>query len=246
MGLLDGKRVIVTGASRGIGKAVAVACAREGAMVGVNYHTSEEEARVFVAENADSMRLLPFDVSDSEAVTRGVSAFVDHEGGIDCLVNNAGIVCSDLLIKASVDGIRRQIDTNLLGPILVTQAVLPLMVKQHSGVILNVGSVAAVRPMRGQCVYAATKGGIESLTRALAVEYASRNIRVIALRSGPVRTRLMAHLAPSVIEKMEGQVLLGRFASPEEIAEMAVFLLSDKARFSTGSVYTVDGGFSEG
>jgi 3-oxoacyl-[acyl-carrier protein] reductase len=242
--MLEGKKIVVTGASRGIGRAIALACARAGAVVGLNYRTSEESARALQEENLNRFILLRFDVRDGEAVSAAVAQFREHAGRIDGWVNNAGINLPDLLLSATPQKIREQIDVNLTGPILCAQAVLPVMLEQHSGVILNISSVAATRPSRGQAVYAATKGGIEALTRALAVEYGRKGIRVHAIRSGPIETEMLESTKALAADEILARVPLHRLGRPEEVADLAVYLLSDKAGFITGSVHAIDGGYS--
>ena len=156
---LHRKRILVTGASRGIGRAIAIACAAAGARVGVNYHRSRDRALAVCSEIGPAAAPLEFDVGDAEAVARGVEAFAGLAGGIDGLVNNAGINRPSLLVAASDADIAATIATNLVGPILCTRAVIPAMLEARRGVIVNVSSVAAGRPSRGQAVYAATKGG---------------------------------------------------------------------------------------
>jgi 3-oxoacyl-[acyl-carrier protein] reductase len=148
-------------------------------------------------------------------------------------------------MTATPERIREQLDVNLLGPILCVQAALGVFLEQRSGVILNISSVAAIRPARGQAVYAASKGGLESLTRALAVEYARKGIRVHGIRPGPVDTRMMESTAALAEAEVISRIPLGRLGRPEEIADLAVFLLSDRATFVTGSIHTIDGGYLE-
>lgn len=183
--MLEGKRIVVTGAGRGIGRAIALACARAGAVVGVNYRASEAGAREIHEKHPARTVLLPFDVREPDAVAAAVARFRGAAGGIDGWVNNAGVNRPDLLVASDLGKIREQIEVNLVGAIVCARAVLPVMLEQRAGVILNVSSVAAARPVRGQAVYAATKGGLEALTRALAVEYARKGVRVHALRPGP-------------------------------------------------------------
>lgn len=241
--LLEGKRVVVTGASRGIGRAIARACAREGATVGVNWCRSEEAARALCAEDPHRYRPLPFDVANPDAVAAAVEAFAAAEGGLDGWVNNAAINRPALLAVAPRDAIRAQVEVNLLGPLHCAQAVLPHFVRARGGVLLNVSSVAAVSPSRGQAVYAATKGGLEALTRALAVEYGRKGVRVHAIRPGPTKTDMFAATQAAAGDEVRARIPLRRFAQPEEVAELAVFLLSDRAAFVTGSVHPVDGGY---
>jgi 3-oxoacyl-[acyl-carrier protein] reductase len=244
--MLTGKRILVTGASRGIGRAIALACAAAGAQVGVNYHRSEEQARSLCTTLGPPTRALRFDVGEATAVARGVAEFVDIAGGIDSLVNNAGINLPALLVSASDDEIAAMVKTNLVGPILCTRAVLPHMVRQRHGVIVNVGSVAAARPSRGQSVYAATKGALESLTRAVAVEYGRKGIRCHCIRPGAVDTEMLAATKAVAEEDLLARIPLRRFATPDEIARLVIVLLSDEFSYVSGSVHPIDGGFGAG
>jgi len=244
--MLTGKRILVTGASRGIGRAIAVACAAAGARVGVNYHRSEEQARSLCETIGRSSRALRFDVGDAEAVARGVDEFVELAGGIDGLVNNAGINRPSLLVSAGDDEIAAMVTTNLVGPILCTRAVLPVMVRQRHGVIVNIGSVAATRPSRGQSVYAATKGGLESLTRAVAVEYGRKGIRCHCVRPGAVDTEMLAATRAIAEEDLLARIPLRRFATADEVSHLVIVLLGDRLSYVSGSIHSIDGGFGAG
>ena len=244
--MLSAKRILITGASRGIGRAAALACAAAGARVGMNYHRSEGPARQLCEELGASSRALRFDVSDAAAIARGVDEFVEFAGGIDGLVNNAGINLPSLLVTATDADVASMVSTNLVGPILATRAVLPVMLRQRSGVIVNVSSVAAARPFRGQAVYAATKGGLESFTRAVAVEYGRKGIRCHAVRPGAVDTDMLAATKAMAGDDLLARIPLGRLAGADEIARLIVFLLSDQAAYATGSIYAFDGGFDAG
>jgi len=248
--LLEGKRVLVTGASRGIGRAIARACAREGAIVGVNYHSSEAAARELCGEiereEKRPVHPVPFDVSSAGAVEKGVERFCELAGGVDALVNNAGRFEGGLLATMPVEAIQRTLSVNLAGAIYCARAVLPHFLQQRSGVILNLGSVAAMRPNQGQSVYVATKSALEGFTRAVAVEYARKNIRVLCLCPGPVDTDMMAATRALAGDRVESRVPLGRLGTPEEVARFAVNLLSDQMSFATGSIYSLDGGYLAG
>lgn len=240
--MLNGKRIVITGASRGIGRAIALACARDGAHVGVNFVRSEKQARDVVAEIGDHAALLQFDVSDASAVAR---AFEEY-GPFDALINNAAVNLPSLLATAKDDDIDCMLRTNILGPMICTRAAIPMMLRQRSGVILNVSSVAAERPSRGQSVYAATKGAIESFTRAVAVEYGRKGIRCHCIRPGPVDTDMLASTIAIAEDEILSRVPLRRLVTAEEVAALAVFLLSDAAAAITGTIHTVDGGFLAG
>jgi 3-oxoacyl-[acyl-carrier protein] reductase len=211
----------------------------------MHYRDSGKEVFAFAEREPDRCVPLQFDVRDGEGIQSALTAFRERAGRLDGLVNNAGVNRPDLLMTATPERIREQLDVNLLGPILCVQAALGVFLEQRSGVILNISSVAAIRPARGQAVYAASKGGLESLTRALAVEYARKGIRVHGIRPGPVDTRMMESTAALAEAEVISRIPLGRLGRPEEIADLAVFLLSDRATFVTGSIHTIDGGYLE-
>lgn len=242
MGCLENKRIIVTGASRGIGRAITIACAREGALVGANYFRSGVEAESVRLCNESRITLLPFDVSQDAAASAAIEGFRrDHER-IDCLVNCAGILLPALLLKAGMPEIQQQLAVNLLGSIICSQKVLPAMLRQRAGVILNFSSVASERPLAGQSIYAASKAGVEGFTRGLACEYGGKNVRALALRLGPVDTDMLR----PILEKdnaFVSRLFQKRLASPEEVANIVVHLLSDACRFATGAIIPFDGGY---
>jgi 3-oxoacyl-[acyl-carrier protein] reductase len=247
--MLADRRVVITGASGGIGRAIALACAREGAVVGIGHHRSTERATALLAEIEALGRrahLLPFDVTDASAVNAAAAAFAEREGRIDAWVSSAGVCLPGLLVTEDDSRIRTQIDVNLLGPVFAARAALPFMLRQRAGVLLHVGSVASARPARGQAVYAATKGAVEALTRALAVEYAKKGIRALCLVPGAVDTGMLAGTLALAEEEVTARIPLRRVATPEEVAEAAVFLLSDRARYMTGVSVPVDGGYLVG
>lgn len=247
---LHGKRIIVTGAGRGIGRAVALACARAGATVGAGVRalTAETDAlrQELTTATGTTAHLLVFDVRDAAAVTQAVDGFAGAAGGIEGLVNNAGVPASGLLATMSDADIRTAVDTNLVGPLTCTRAVLPAMMAARTGVVINVGSVAAERPFRGQTVYAATKGALEAFTRALAVEVGQKGIRAHCVRPGAIATDMLD--GPRALGEAEliARVPLRRLGRPDEIASLVVFLLGDDAGYTTGTVHTVDGGYHLG
>jgi 3-oxoacyl-[acyl-carrier protein] reductase len=227
---LEGKRVVVTGASRGIGRAIAIACAQRGATVGINFHRSEKEAHEVAERIGARAMLLRFDVGAPAAVAAAFASFLDRTGGIDVLVNNAGIIRPSLLVSASDADIDAVIRTNVIGTITCTRAVIPSMLRQRAGVILNVGSVAAEQPWKGQTVYAATKGAIEAFTRAVAAEYGRKGIRCECISPGPVDTEMFAATKALAGEGVLDSTPWQRFSTPEEVAELAI--------------HTIDGGFA--
>jgi 3-oxoacyl-[acyl-carrier protein] reductase len=239
---LSGKRILVTGASRGLGRVLALAFARAGAVVGAAFHRSADEARSLAAEAPERIRPLELDVRSASSVDAAVAGFAAG-GGLDALVNNAGLNAPSLLVSADTAAVAAQIETNLLGPLLCCRAALKPMLEKKSGVILNVSSVAAERPARGQCVYAATKAGLESATRALAVEYGRKGIRCVAIRAGALSTGMFERSRAVAGDEALARTPLGRLGDPAEVAALAVWLLSDEARHVTGAVYTIDGGY---
>jgi 3-oxoacyl-[acyl-carrier protein] reductase len=244
--MLDGKAVVVTGANSGIGLAIAGACARGGATVGLNHRAATKGIQEMMERYPERCVALPFDVRDAEALAHAVALFRERAGRIDGWVNNAAVNIPDLLVTASRERIGEQLDVNLLGPILCARAVLPVMLEQKAGVIVNISSVAAERPFRGQAVYAATKGGLEAFTRALAVEYGRKGIRAHCVRPGPIETRMLEPSRALGEDEMLARTPLRRLGRPEEVAELALYLLSDKAAYMTGSVHTIDGGYLQG
>ena len=233
---LEGKRALVTGASRGIGRAIAEELARAGAHVVVGYRSGREEAEQLAAEIGGAA--VQADVSSPDDARR----LVDEAGDIDVLVNNAGLTRDGLLARMSDDDWRTVIDTNLSSVFYTCRAVTRPMMKKRAGSIVNISSVVGVHGNWGQTNYAASKAGIIGFTKSLARELGSRGIRANVVAPGYVKTQLTEVLPDEATAAMVQQTPLGRVADPEEIAGAVRFLASDQASFITGEVLLVDGG----
>ena len=240
---LSGKVALVTGGSRGIGRAISLALASHGARVAVNYASNAEAAAEAVAQiGAEKAIALAGDVSDPSAGPKLVEATITAYGRIDILVNNAGVTADDLILRMSEDEWDRVIDTNLKGTFTVTKAAIRPMVRQRFGRIINVSSVAGLVGNAGQANYSAAKAGIIGFTKAIAKEVASRNITANVIAPGFVDTEMTADLTQTQRDEIMRMVAVGRNATPQDIAPAAVFLASDEAAYVTGHVLTVDGG----
>ena len=241
---LSGKAALVTGGSRGIGRAISLALAAHGARVAINYASNAEAAGATAAEcgGEGNAITLPGDVSDTAAAAKLVEEAVTAFGRIDIVVNNAGVTADDLILRMSEEEWDRVIDTNLKGTFAVTKAALRPMVRQRAGRIINISSVAGMVGNAGQANYAAAKGGIIAFTKAVAKEVASRSITANVIAPGFVDTEMTAGLTDQQREEIMRMVALGRTATPGDVAPAAVFLASDEAAYITGHVLTVDGG----
>jgi 3-oxoacyl-[acyl-carrier protein] reductase len=240
---LSGKSALVTGGSRGIGRAIALALASHGARVAVNYAANAAAADDTVAQiGKDNAIAVAGDVSDPESGGKLVDATVAAFGRIDILVNNAGVTADDLILRMSEDEWDRVIDTNLKGTFSVTKAAIRPMVRQRFGRIINVSSVAGMVGNAGQANYSAAKAGIIGFTKAIAKEVASRSITANVIAPGFVDTEMTADLTEAQRAEIMRMVAAGRTATPQDIAPAAVFLASDEAAYITGHVLTVDGG----
>jgi 3-oxoacyl-[acyl-carrier protein] reductase len=244
----DGRVAIVTGGTRGIGKAIVLELARRGANVAFNYSKSADEAEKLKAE-IETLGVKAFaaqcDVADTEAAAGFVGQVKEAFGSIDYLVNNAGITRDQLIMRMKEDDWDAVIDTNLKGAWNFCKAVLrPMMRNENGGSILNISSISGVVGMLGQSNYSASKAGMIGLTKSLAKEVASRKITVNALAPGMVDTDIVTEMNADFREKILAQIPLGRFATIDETAQIVCFLLSDSARYITGQVIVADGGLA--
>ncbi|MEK4385093.1 3-oxoacyl-[acyl-carrier-protein] reductase [Solibacillus sp. FSL W7-1464] len=242
---LTGKCAVVTGASRGIGRAIALQLASEGAKVVVNYSGSEQKAQEVVEEikaNGGEAIAVQANVADSDSVQNLMKSALDTYGSIDILVNNAGITRDNLLMRMKDDEWDDVINTNLKGVFLCTKAVTRQMMKQRAGRIINISSIVGVAGNAGQANYVAAKAGVIGLTKTTAQELASRNILVNAIAPGFITTEMTEGLPEDLKEGMLKQIPLAKLGQPEDIAKAVVFFASDSANYITGQTLQIDGG----
>lgn len=245
--MLEGKVALVTGASRGIGKEIAIALAKEGAFVAVNYNGSQEKAQEVIEQiesQGQSAKAYQCNVSDFEAAANLIQEIVKEHGKIDILVNNAGITRDNLLMKMKEEEFDQVININLKGTFNCIKHISRQMLKQKAGKIINISSVSGILGNAGQANYCASKAGIIGLTKSAARELASRGITVNAVAPGFIQTEMTEVLSESVKENALGQIPLGRFGEVKDIADMVCFLASDKADYITGQVISIDGGMA--
>ena len=243
--LLDGKTALVTGASRGIGRAIALCLAAEGARVAINYAgnvRAAEEVKTAIEAAGGTAILCQADIADSSAVEAMVANVVKEFCTIDILVNNAGITRDALLRRMKDEDFAKVLNTNLTGVFYCTKAVSKLMMKKRSGRIVNMASVVGLVGNAGQTNYAAAKAGVIGFSKSAAKELASRGITVNVVAPGFIGTDMTAGLPESVKEKMLTDIPLGRMGEAEDVANAVLFLASDQASYITGQVVNVDGG----
>ncbi|MFL6559319.1 MAG: 3-oxoacyl-[acyl-carrier-protein] reductase [Bacillus sp. (in: firmicutes)] len=242
---LEGKAALVTGASRGIGREIALELARQGANVAVNYSGSESKANEVVDEIKALGReaiAIKCDVSNSEEVAAMVKGTIDNFGKLDILVNNAGITKDNLLMRMKEEEWDDVININLKGVFLCTKAVTRQMMKQRVGRIINIASVVGVSGNPGQANYVAAKAGVIGLTKTAAKELASRNITVNAIAPGFITTDMTDKLSEEVKAEMLKQIPLARLGEPKDIAKMTAFIASEDSAYMTGQTLHINGG----
>ena len=242
---MEGKVAVVTGASRGIGKAIAVKLASKGATVVINYNGSRERAEEVkneVESAGGKAVIIQCNVADFDACKEFIETVIKEQGRIDILVNNAGITKDGLLMKMSEEDFDKVLDTNLKGTFHTIRAALRQMIRQRSGRIINMASVVGVSGNAGQANYAASKAGVIGLTKTAAREVASRGITVNAIAPGFIETEMTDVLPEDVKENLLASIPLKRMGQTKDIAETVAFLASDKAAYITGQTISVDGG----
>ena len=243
--LLDGKIALVTGGSRGIGRAIALRLAEEGAKVAINYagnQTAAEEVKAIIEQHGGTAMIIQTDVSDSTAAAEMVARVHEELGGLDILVNNAGITRDTLLVRMKDEDFDAVINTNLKGIYACTKAAAKFMTKQRSGRIVNLSSVVGEIGNIGQTNYAAAKAGVIGFSKAAAKEFAARHVTVNVGAPGFIDTDMTAVLKDSIREELIEGIPLGALGKPEHVADAVLFLVSDAASYITGQVLNVDGG----
>ena len=244
LGLKD-KVVLVTGGSRGIGQACALAFAREGAHVVINYAGNDEAANKTLGEIEKlgvKGKALKFDVANAQACSDAIDGIVKELGKIDILVNNAGIAIDGLVMRISEEDWQRQLDVNVKGAFLLTKAVCRPMMKARKGAIINLTSIVGESGNGGQAAYSASKAALIGLTKSVAKELASRNVRVNAVSPGFIETDMTQSIQGDLRTKMIESIPLGRLGGAAEIADAVVWLASDRSSYVTGEVVRVNGG----
>lgn len=245
MKLLQGKKALVTGASRGIGRAIALKFAQEGADVAFTYLSSAEKAKALEEElKKEGVKVVGYrsDAAQYSSAEELINQVTAEFGGIDILVNNAGITRDGLLMRMNEEQWDEVINTNLKSVFNLTKAAVRVFMKQRSGSIINITSVVGISGNAGQANYAASKAGVIGFTKSVALELGSRNIRCNALAPGFIETEMTSELDPKTVEGWKENIPLKRGGKPEEVADCAVFLGSDLSGYITGQVFQVDGG----
>lgn len=243
----DAKVALVTGASRGIGKACAIALAKAGYKVAVNYASNDAAAQATVAEIeavGSEAIAIKADTSDLKAVQDMMRTVVKTYGKIDVLVNNAGICMDELVLMMNADTIDKCLDINIKGYLYCAQQAALKMFSKKKGCIINVSSVSSVFANEGQTVYSSTKGAVNAMTMTMAKELAPRGIRVNAVAPGFIATDMVDQIPEEIQEKNKAKIPVGRYGTPEEVADVVAMLASDACAYITGQVIVIDGGLS--
>ena len=245
--MLKNKIALITGAGRGIGRAIAIALAKEGAEVVINYNGSEERAKEVkqtIEENGGKASMYKCNVSDFAACEAMIKDIIKEYGHLDILVNNAGITKDGLIMKMKEEDFDSVLNVNLKGTFNTIRHSARQMLKQRSGKIINISSVSGILGNVGQANYAASKAGVIGLTKTMARELGSRGITVNAIAPGNIETDILSAHREDARTELEAASLMGRLGKPEEIAEVAVFLASDMSSFVNAQVISVNGGAS--
>ncbi len=245
---LEGKVALVTGGSRGIGKAICTELAKAGAYVFVNYSSSPDSASETVrlcqeaSGRSDCAEILGFSVSDKASVEAAIAVIKEKKGKLDILVNNAGLSRDGLALRFKDEDWALTINTNLTGAFFVTRAALKMIMKSTAGRIINISSVVADMGNAGQIAYVSSKAGLNGMTKSLALEVASRNVTVNAVAPGFIVSDMTEALPAETVESYKTQIPLGRFGEGKEIADLVTFLSSESASYITGQVIGINGG----
>lgn len=242
---LEGEIALVTGGSRGIGEACAIALAREGAEVIISFVSNADKAKAVcdqIAASNGKATAVQFDLADSKATQAAIEAILKEKKKISILVNNAGITRDGLMMRYSTEDWDKVLDTNLRGAFVASQAVIRSMMKERKGSIIHMSSIVGLTGNAGQAAYCAAKAGLIGLTKSMAKELASRNIRVNAIAPGFIDTDMTESLTPEQKEAILKGIPLGRTGTAEEIAQAVVYLASSASSYVTGQVIVVDGG----
>lgn len=243
----DKKVAIVTGASRGIGRAIAVALADAKYRVVINYNSSrkcaKETLRLIKSKGGEAI-LFQGSVAKPEDMKNMIETTIDNYGTVDALINNAGILIPKYLMMTTLDDWNQTLETNLTGTFLSIKSVLRPLIENRSGKIINISSVASISGIAGQAAYAASKSGINGVTKVLAKELSSYNILVNSIAPGFIETDMTDDFPDRKLKEYEESIPLKRFGSPEDIANFVIYLVSDKANYITGQMFTIDGGLS--